>query len=270
MSVSKEVGKPRWLYTAEKLNTLRPEKMGGWRPPHQVIWLNTNVNLGRPQAADVTEHHFDAMVQFRVDTLDAIKFGGISAGELVLPLSRSDPTKTNLLQAARQKTHTDQPDDGLSLGRVVNVDAIYHDSWVAIPHLWPCHREEVFGDSAWKQLLEQITLDEIIKGTSKLTVVTNVTSTRIAQYATAHHCMWRVGEVNFHVPMPKRVMSERLDMSRLPEGWTEAITKYQHPQIAGVQIDPDRRPAGVSLRKRVPETTEAVRRELVARGIQDL
>ena len=266
----KPLSKPKWLYTDEQLNKLEPSRLGGWRPPYDVRWYITDMNLARTKGYDLKEDHFDCLVQFRVNAVDALSFGGIRAGELIIPKHELDPRKTTLLQAARLMAKTEEPDHGLSLGRLVTVDAMYHDAWVAVPFNWKIHREAVLDDASWSVLLENISIDEIKSGTTKLVPIENAISSRVSLYSTAHHSMWRVGDKSFFVPPAKRSYPPTLDLSRMPMGWTEKVERFEYDAIPGVEIDPSRRPKGDTLRHLTPHATDRLRRELLDHGIRPI
>ena len=258
---------PKWLYTDTALEGMRSDKFSGWNAKPPVRWLTTNVNLARPHSYDHRDDHFDCLVQYRVDALDNIAFNGVRAGELVVPKTSNNPKRTTLLEAADRAVGSRVPDDGLSLGRIVTVDAIYHDCWCAIPFSWPCPRESVFGDEAWEQLLQGITIEQIRSGSTVLTPISNVTSSRVTLYATAHHAMWRVGQWSFFVPVHKRVPHTMLDPTRMPEGWSENVARYEHPVIAGVPVDPPKRVKGVTMKTKEGDATAAIHTEMLRHGI---
>lgn len=267
--MNRPISMPKWLYTDETLNEMRGgNKLAGWEPDMPVSWMTTSINLARPHAYDRREDHFDCLVQYRVDALDTLAFNGITAGELVVPKTEHDPKRTTLLDAAERSTKTTTPDGGLSLGRIVTVDAIYHDSWCAIPWLWRCPREAVFGHEAWEQLVNGITIGEIKSGSTVLTPLKNVTSPRVALYSTAHHAMWRIGTTNFFVVVPKRRQHHMLDASKVPEGWSETVERYSHPpSVSDVPVDPSKRLKGTTLRSKEGDATMAIHEEMLRRGI---
>ena len=264
------IAKPKFVYSAKGLAAIASDKLEQWEPEQSpIMWMTTNVNLAQVHAYDKREDHFDCLVQFRVMSLDRLRFHQMGAGQLLLPHTTIETKRTSFLEAARRLSGTDDPDDGASLGRIVNVDALYHDSWVAFPYLWDCVKEAVLGDETWRGLLEKTTVDDVLKGRTLLVPAKNVTSQRISFYHTAHHCSWRVGNINFFVPHMKRIHSPMLDITRLPNGWDESVRPFDLPFIQGVTVDPPRRLRGQALDSggAREDATLEIRREMMERGI---
>ena len=256
--------KPRFLRSAEWLNATSERNLGGWRPVKPVRWLLTDVNLARPEGYDQCHQHFPCAVQCRIDVLDALRFGRAALGELIGYVAE-DEHAMSLLDLADRHFGTVQPDDGASLGAIVSVDAIYHDSWVAIPWNWQCQREAVLGDETWEPIVRAFSVDDVIAGRTRLVGIESATSQRVARYETAHHAIWRVGTESFHCERWKHPPNGGLDGTRRTSGWTENVRPYELPEIEGVRIDPAR-VAGKALDIDKPKVRGEIHAEVVGGG----
>ena len=217
-----------------------------------VRWLRTETDLRNPSTRDVKFEEFDCLVQFRINTIEPLLFNAITASELVFTQGQDAEggLSESLLSCARRKTKTDRPDGGISLGTIVQVDAIYHSSFIAIPYQWNCLREQVLADEGYyRDLLETTPIRSILEGRTVFRGIEACRSSRIAMYANLNHCVWRVGRMNFHCEAwkrPQALQDTRYNRAREYQGWTEKVWDYQLPQE--IPLNPEQTPQGEKIR----------------------
>ena len=189
------IAKPRWLLSPTAFaNALVVSKLDGWKPTLPVRWLTTTTRLHPPLAHDCAKDDFDCLVQFRVDRLDRLTFGGVPLGDLLLSVPDAEQTKRSVRHAIEHRAATPLPDDEKSIAAIINIDAIYHASFVALPYQWRIERGEVLAREVFYwELLDTLNIGDLRSQETRMARVRDLRSERIRYYATPTHAVYEVG-----------------------------------------------------------------------------
>ena len=145
-------------------------------------------------AHDIKLHEFECLVQYRVNALDPIEFNGVSLTEILLT---APPSDQSVMELITHRTGATEPDAHRSLGEIVNIEAIYHPSFIALPYQWSVERSEVLSNRyEYARLLSQTPMRMVRAQTPAITTMT-LRSERITYYATPTHAVYEVGGVSF-------------------------------------------------------------------------
>ena len=182
---------PQWVLTPEALEN--PLVTGEYRALKPIRWLRANqLALHMHGAYDHRATTFPCLVQFRVNALDTLSFNGIELTDLLLTMETKEQSR-NALEAIRSRAGTVEPDNQRPLSDVIQIEAIYHHAFVALPYQWRVGRGEVLVNHyLYEQLLEQIPVRTIRQQRATLAPLNALESPRIRYYANPTHAVYEV------------------------------------------------------------------------------
>ena len=244
-----EVDIPQQVFSAAHWNDRRDLRSRyGWKVKTPIRWLLTDRELRDTAGHDVKQTLFHGLVQYRINRMDELKIGGISATEVLTMAHDDNAGDANLLDFSARKYDWDaRPDPGYSAGLIVQVDAIYHDSFVALPYQWNCQRDQVFrSENVYRKLVRNATIEGIYGGLTFFLALDDLESELecnwITRYSTANHSSWQVARLAFHEEAWKREAVGKkagYNLGRdISQGWTEQVTPYTFPEH--LKVDPRR------------------------------
>ena len=241
------IDRPLQVFTDRALSAKQRDwSRWAWRPQTPIRWLESklDVDLFMRGVHHVSQELFTGVVQYRVNRTEWMKFGTLTMSELMRREARlkDGDIKRSIFEIVKQRLKVEREEVARGFGVMLQIDAIYHDSFVALPYEWGCRRDQVFAEvEVYEQLLEQAKVVDILRGAVMFAHLEDLRSNYIAWYATPNQAVWRVGDVLFHHECWKRdisVMTPGFDWAAPVSGWSEEVTPFVYPE--GLEVDPDR------------------------------
>lgn len=221
----------------------RKDLWGNWEPHGNIRWSVTDANLYAPHAHDYKRTAIEeCLIQYRLNCLNEVEIRGRNLLGLLDTAAEGDKgMRVDEYVAERLQIPVEDVivDDGASpLMNAVNIQAIYHRDFVAIPHEWECQRSQVFEpyEPVEHALVLRNSVRDVVAGRLFFTTLKDVVCPRITYYATPFCAVWQVGDHTFWVPPTSHFNDEKLAKSRREANLRFLVKPYELPTLYRKEI----------------------------------
>ena len=231
----------------------RPHFHDEWDFNEPIEWFTSSLSALTHRGAfdKAVSEITSCLVQYRINCTDATRIKGLTLTEWLYTVDDSylHLTLEDMLKKVRLLSDDELiPDDPTwTLWNVIEIQAIYHDQWVAIPYEWGIGRANILHDNhrdeVARRLLMPLTVEQLRAGQLHLRSLHHVTSPYIKLYCGRFNQVWRVGRRIFHVEPAKRIPVDHT--GGVPPTEQEVIGKYEVPekhQWSGKVLRPKKEP----------------------------